>query len=451
MNRFITHIYFAFVFSLALIQSQAVEAQVQKLSLQEAVTLSLANNPELKASHLEVEKAGQQTVISRSLYLPTVSATAFANHYFQRPVFFGFGEGSTDGKITYGKFGGEDQGGAALTAIQPIFNPLALSTVKRSKLKEQESKILLSGKQTQIVSDVKQTYLQLLVLNERIKLQEQSLQRNRRVLQDSRLLLLQGKALRVDTLRAYTAMRNLEPDLVKLTFAVETGKLRLRSLIGVDSLQSIVLTDSLVIPAPASLPLESDVYEIARKNNPDYQRLSLQEQLDDYQTRQSSAARLPVVSLVGQYQVQTQTNNLEYSNASYPSTSFVGVQVSVPIFNGFSTTARVRQSQFNQEQSSLRLKDANDRLRADVHAVVADCNESVARIHTTKTVTETAKLSFDIVQYRYARGVASRLELTDAELALTQAQSNYLEAVYDYLAARIALFSLMGTVEATEK
>jgi outer membrane protein TolC len=83
--------------------------------------------------------------------------------------------------------------------------------------------------------------------------------------------------------------------------------------------------------------------------------------------------------------------------------------------------------------------------------VVADCNESVARIHTTKTVTETAKLSFDIVQYRYARGVASRLELTDAELALTQAQSNYLEAVYDYLAARIALFSLMGTVEATEK
>jgi outer membrane protein TolC len=447
MNRFIRHSYLVVVFSTALVTPRGLKAQTQKLSLQEVVTLSLANNPELKATQLEVGKAGQQTIISRSLYLPTVNATAYANHYFQRPVFFGFGESGADGKISYGRFGGEDMGGAALTAIQPIFNPVASSTLKHSRLKEKESNIVLSGKQTQIISHVKQTYLQVLVLNERIKLRQQSLQRNRRVLQDSRSLLLQGKALRVDTLRAYTAMKNLEPELVRLTFAVETGKLRLRSLIGIDSLENIELTDSLVIPAPTSLPQEEEVYEIARKNNPEFQRLSLQEQLGDYQTRQSSAARLPVVSLVGQYQVQTQTNNLEYSNAPYPSTSYVGVQVSVPVFNGLSTNARVKQSQFNREQSTLRLKDANERLKADVHAVVADCNESVVRIRTSKTVTETAKLSFDIVQYRYARGVASRLELTDAELALTEAQSNYLEAVYDYLAARIALFSLMGTIE----
>jgi outer membrane protein TolC len=119
----------------------------------------------------------------------------------------------------------------------------------------------------------------------------------------------------------------------------------------------------------------------------------------------------------------------------------------VPLFNGFSTNAKVKQARTSQEQSSLQLKDAAERLKTDVHALVADCNESVARIYTTQTVTETARLSFDIVQYRYRRGVASRLELTDAELALTQAQSNYLEAVYDYMAARIALYGLMGKAE----
>jgi outer membrane protein TolC len=447
MNLRINHIYLGAALSLLLTGHYSLAAQDQKLSLQDAVALTLANNPELKATQLETDKAAQQTVISRSLFLPSVTATAFANHYFQRPVFFGFGEASGDGKISYGRFGGEDQGGAAITAVQPLFNPLALSTVKHSRLKEQESKILLSGKQTLIISQVKQTYLQLLVLNERSNLQLQSLQRNKRALQDSRSLLLQGKALRVDTLRAYTAMKNLEPDLVKLSFAIETGKLRLKSLIGIDSVQRIDLTDSLVIPAPASLPQENEVLDIARTNNPEFLSIALQERLTDYQARQASAARLPVVSLVGQYQVQTQTNSLEYSNAPYPSTSYVGIQLSVPVFSGFSTNAKVKQAQFSQEQSSLRVKDANERLKTEVHALVADCNESIARIQTTKTVTETAKLSFDIIQYRYTRGVASRLELTDAELALTQAQSNYLEAVYDYLSARIALFSLMGRVE----
>jgi outer membrane protein TolC len=53
-------------------------------------------------------------------------------------------------------------------------------------------------------------------------------------------------------------------------------------------------------------------------------------------------------------------------------------------------------------------------------------------------------LSYEITQYRYARAVASRLELTDAELAFTAAQSNYLEAVYDYLSARIEVDRTIG-------
>ena len=69
---------------------------------------------------------------------------------------------------------------------------------------------------------------------------------------------------------------------------------------------------------------------------------------------------------------------------------------------------------------------------------------SSSRIQTRISVRETAQLSYDITQYRYGRGVASRLELTDAELALTTAQSNYLEAVYDYLSARIALNRTIG-------
>src|SRR5688500_7892627 len=120
---------FLLVFGLSLLWN--ARAQTQGLSLRQAVELSLSNNPELRAGGLDVSKAQQQTVIARSRYMPTVTATAFANHYFQRPVFFGFGETSTDGKISYGRFGGEDQGGAALTAVQPVFHPGSRSTLRQ--------------------------------------------------------------------------------------------------------------------------------------------------------------------------------------------------------------------------------------------------------------------------------------------------------------------------------
>ncbi len=87
-----------------------------------------------------------------------------------------------------------------------------------------------------------------------------------------------------------------------------------------------------------------------------------------------------------------------------------------------------------------------ERKEAAVKQAVANVHETAARIQTSANVKETALLSYDITQYRYAKGVASRLELTDAELALTTAQSNYLEAVYDYLSARIALEHTIGIV-----
>lgn len=418
-----------------------------KLSLQDAVTLAVQHNPELQATNLETEKAHQGKIAARSLYLPSVYASAQANHYFQVTPFFGFGDTTPEGKIPYGRFGGEDQLTAFVSAIQPLYNPRAFPTLHQAKLQEEDSRLQSSAARTATVALVKQTYLQVLVLNERIKLQRQSLVRNERVLQDSRSLLIQGKGLRVDTLRAYTSVKNLEPDLLKLTYAAETRKLELKALTGLDSLQDIALTDSLILPAPGTIPDEETVYNAARHQNPDIQRITLQERINEQQVGVASSARLPVVSAVGQYQVQSQTNSFDYGNAYYPSSSYVGLQVSVPIFTGFNNQAKVRQAALGREQSVLRSQYAYEQLRATVHQVVSSNQESLARLKTTATVKETAETSYTIVKYRYQRGISPRLELTDAELALFTAQSNYLEAVYDYLSARIALLKIMGQAE----
>lgn len=437
-----------YIFFIAASLAAITTAVAQKrLSLSDALNMAVTSNPDVKTSSIDVQKAEQQRMIARSLYLPTVTAGVQLYHYFQLPAFFGFGENGENGKIPYGRFGGDDQLSSAITAVQPIFNPTALPALHQSRIVQQQTSVAAKAKSIEVLSEVKQTYLRILVLNERIRLKQESIIRNQRVLQDSRLLFLQGKGLRVDTLRAYTSVKNLEPDLIKLSYEAETSKLQLRTLIGIDSLEEIILIDSLTIPLEKSVPVESEVFEKVKNNNPEYQVVKLQSLVQKQQHRVAASQKLPVLSLIGQYQVQSQTNRLDYQNAYYPTSSFVGLQLGIPLFTGFATNARIRQAGLTKDQAVIQADYSLEKLRARVHQVIARNKETLLRLDNTSMIQETAKLSYSIIQYRYKNGISPRLELTDAELALSTAQSNYLEAVYDYLTARIELRKLMGVSE----
>ncbi|MEO5683959.1 MAG: TolC family protein [Chitinophagaceae bacterium] len=439
------YIYTFTVFALICLMSYMASGQTRAFSLQEALTLTLANNRDIKVVSMDADRSRQQTVIADALRKPVAGISGQLAHYFKSPAFFGFGN-STSGsdKIPYGRFGGLDQLAATFFITQPIYNAGIQPAIQSAKLQERKSRLQVSGKETDIAAILKQTYIQVLVLRERVKLQQESLARNEKALKDAKSLLLQGRALRVDTLRAYTSVKNLEPGILRLSYAIEVGKQQLKTLMGIDSLQQIELSDSLLLPAANSMLSEEEVYNQARQQRPDIKALDMDQQIAAQQVKLVAATMKPVVSLNAQYLLQTQTSQFNYFNAYYPSTPFVGAQVTVPIFNGNSNKAKVKLAKIEKEQSVLRSQNAYEILRAEVKQVVADVNETAARIQTSANVRETALLSYDITQYRYAKGVASRLELTDAELSLTTAQSNYLEAVYDYLSARIALDRSMG-------
>lgn len=439
-------IYTLVVFGLICAASYIAFGQTpKKLSLEEALTLTLANNRNIKVASLDIEKSQQEVIVAKSKRLPAVGLSGQVDHYFRPQAFFGFGDNTNNSdKIPYGRFGGRDQISAALFITQPLYDASIRPGLQYANLLQRISNLLVSDKKTNITAAVKQTYIFILVLKERIKLQKESLLRNEKALKDAISLLAQGRALRVDTLRAYTSVKNLEPDLLKLSYAVEVGKQQLKTLTGIDSLQDIELSDSLTLPSPSVLLLEEEVYNEAKLYRTDLKALDLQQQLADQQIKLAAAPMKPSVSLNAQYLLQTQANDFNYFKSYYPSTPFVGAQVIVPLFNGNRNKAKVKQAKIEKDQSVIRSNNAYEELRSEVKKAVADVQETAARIQTSANVKETAKLSYDITQYRYGKGVASRLELTDAELALTTAQSNYLEAVYDYLSAQIELERTTG-------
>jgi outer membrane protein TolC len=440
-------IYTIVVFFILCLASYVAFGQPRRLSLKEALELTLANNRGIKIASLDVERSQQEIIMTRSQALPSAGISGQAMHYFKAPAFFGFGSnGTSNDKISYGRFGGKDQVSATLYVTQSLYNAGTRPALQYTKLVERTNRLLVTDKKTSVNALLKQTYILILVLHERIKLQKESMLRNEKALKDARSLLLQGRALRVDTLRAYTSVKNLEPELMKLSYAIEVGKQQLKTLAGIDSLQEIELTDSLALPASSALS-EEEVYNEAIAHRADLQALDMQQLLAEEQIKLAIAPMKPIVSLTAQYQLQTQVNRFDYFNAYYPSTPFVGAQVTVPLFNGQKNKARVKQAKIEKDQAVIRSKNAYEELRAEVKQAMADVRETTARIQTSANVKETALLSYDITQYRYAKGVASRLELADAELALTMAQSNYLESVYDYVSARIALERTMGKEE----
>jgi outer membrane protein TolC len=419
-------------------------AQSLSLSLPDAVSLAIKNNRSLKVSALDIDKAGEDIRIARSLALPSASVGGQYLHYFTLPAFFGFGTNGGGDKVPYSRMGGRDQFAATLNVAYPIYNPLARPALKEAQLNQHVRKTTQKFNEVDVAAAVKQIYLGMLVINERLQLQYESLQRNEKALQDARSLLAQGRGLRVDTLRAYTSVKNLQPDILKLNYALQVGKQQLVTLIGIDSVQDVQLTDSLALAKDEQIPLAEVIYEEAKTQRPDLQILAINQQISDQQVLQAKAQRLPVVSLVGQYQVQSQAKGANFFDAYWPSASFAGAQVVLPLFSGYKNQARISQAKINKDQSVVRLTDAQQNLKTEVAQVIANLNETFERMKTQVQVKETAKLSYDIIQYRYSKGVASRLELTDAELALTTAQLNYLEAVFEYLSARIELDRTRG-------
>ena len=422
----------------------AAEAQ-QNLTLQDAITLAIEHNRNLKITDLDVSRTQQQARVSRSKLLPVVNLNGQYAHYFQRPVFFGLGAPAAGSEeLSYARIGGEDQFVAAVSLVQPLYNPSLKPELQRARLLENTSRLAHQDRESEVVAQVKQTYLSILVLEQRLKLQHESLIRNQKVLNDAKSLYAQGRALRVDTLRAYTTVKNLSPDILKLSNAIANTRLQLINLLGAESTEEVALSDSLFIQTMDEIPSEENVVEEAKKSRPDLQMLSLNERIAEQQVSLARAGKLPSLSLVGQYQVLSQTNNFSVDQSSWPSVSFVGAQIAVPLFSGNSNSAKVKDAKFASEQSLLQHTDAVEQLKIQAHQVIASLHETTDRLQTQSTVKETAQLSYSISQYRYEKGVASRLELTDAELALTSAQLNYLEAVYDYLSAHIQLDRVLG-------
>lgn len=123
----------------------------------------------------------------------------------------------------------------------------------------------------------------------------------------------------------------------------------------------------------------------------------------------------------------------------------VGVNVGIPVFNGFLFTARSKEAALRAQATQENLRDLRDRIARDVRTSWLNARTAYDRLAVTQQLLDQANLALNLAQSRYNLGLGSIVELSQAQLQQTQAQIGNVTAGYDYrLALAILRYQTSG-------
>jgi outer membrane protein TolC len=152
---------------------------------------------------------------------------------------------------------------------------------------------------------------------------------------------------------------------------------------------------------------------------------------------------LPNIVLTGQADFNFNTSPFNPRRETY-----TGVAVlSVPIWDGGVARAREAQARDDLEIAQLRLKQAQEGIALEVRQAYLNLQDAQKRLEVARKGLEQATEALRLARVRFEAGVSPQLEISDAELAFTQAQTNLVNAQFDYLDAYAALLRAIGTID----
>ncbi len=168
--------------------------------------------------------------------------------------------------------------------------------------------------------------------------------------------------------------------------------------------------------------------------------------------QQTRSQGLPNISFVAKYSQNNQPASLGLGEPQFPATGhdwYFGVQVQIPLFEGFGRTYQVRQAHSQVEVQQYRLDEARRQVGLDVWKSYQALQTGIENVGNGAVLLQIAQRSFDAAKRRYAAGVGNMLELLNAQSSLSDANRQRIQALTDWRAARLDLAAKMGRLDAT--
>jgi len=411
-----------FALPLALLTLQAYAAP-QEVTVDKAVEIALANN----TSVINAEK-------TRAIYdqkvreywgsvYPNISLSASYYRNLELPSYFFGGT-----KVTAGA---DNQYALSVNLQQILWAGGKVRTgINIAEIYAKSAREQLRQTQQQIAYNVRVMCYDIVLASATVGIQEESLRLAQQHLTQMEDQYKQGLASDVTVLRQKVEVATTEPTLIQARNVYRLGLLNLTNLLGRDPDNEVMLTDSGSDDITAAPDL-AKLYTQALSQRPDIKVAELSRAMAKEQVTLERAGFYPTLYLVGSRSFSGQSNQT-FPNASQQAwSSAVGVTLSLPIYSGGATVARISQAELQLQQATETLSEARRNAKIEVKKAWLDLGEAQERIRSQQQAIEQARKVVESTDIRFKNGLASQLELNDATLSLSKTQELYVKARRD--------------------
>ncbi|MFO7568297.1 MAG: TolC family protein [Smithellaceae bacterium] len=258
-----------------------------------------------------------------------------------------------------------------------------------------------------------------------------------------------GAASRFELLRAQVQLSTIRPGLMEGRNRYNLALERLKDLLGMDKRQSVKVEGAFE-PRTRTLvaaDLEGLIGQ-AYDHRPEYRIQGLQKEISEKRIRMVRAEFLPTLALSSAVQWQALRDDLHFAHDNFERSSYAGVTLRIPLFNGFGSKARYSEARAELQKSEIQEANLKNLIATEIRSVHDELAQSAEILESQGQVMEQAREGLRLANLLYAEGAATLLEVIDAQLALTQASTSYFRAIYNFNTASIKLERACGILKA---
>lgn len=329
----------------------------------------------------------------------------------------------------------------SLTATLPIYNGGKISgAIKQAKAGYLISEQGLQKAYNDMRSTVTNGYFDMLQADNMQKLGRESVDRLADHLKNVEAQYEVGVVAKVDVLRSQVELANAKQSLIKAENAYQIAEANLNKIVGLPMDTQLKLDNILVYT-----PYDNDMQyclDYAAKHRPELEQAKQQVEAAKGALRVAISGHMPQVNA-------SATQNWGNSNGNnWPGDDngnwAVGVTVNMNIFDSGVTVSKIHGAEADLAKAHESYRDTVDLVNLDVRSNYLNLREAEKRIDTTKLAVSQAEEDYRIAQLRYMNGVGTNTDVLDAQVALTDAKTNYLQAMYDYNTCKTNLETAIG-------
>lgn len=441
--------------------------QTHVLTVKEAVDLAYKNVVELKNATIDyqVQVAKNREILGQAY--PQIVGNVGANHYLKLPNFL-FPDATSTAVYSILKDEGVSGNNGPITNIpepklqevsfqqpwnfttgatltQLLFQPDVFVGLQARQTALDYSQALVEQTKERIKDSAYKRYYAILIAEKQLHFINEGMKRLQKLYHDDSIMYNNGFAERLDLDKVQVQLNNVSTTRSAVENAVQIGYAALKFAIGLPQQDVVVLKDDLTTAA-----LKDDILVDTFKyeDRPEIRTLTELYKLQELDVKRHKLGYIPTIAAQANYTLNGMGPKFFTSNETFWfNSSFIGLNINIPIFDGLQRKYRVQQSRLNAQKVENTITNVKQAIDFEQKITSGSLRSALFNLDVQERNMQLAEKVYNATKLKFEQGLGSSFEVLQADADMQTAQSNYFNALYNAIVAKISYQYSLGKLQ----